>query len=107
MGIFQIFDKGQRGAEIRKYIYIAITSTAIQKCHNQDEFDLKYPQILEISVKGEKTRAILLEKMAEIKKELESEQFFTQVRYGTAFYIMRPNKLDFLGDAFNPGVTDE
>ncbi len=43
---------------------------AIQKCHNQDEFELKYPQILEMSVKGEKTRAILLEKMAEIKKEL-------------------------------------
>ncbi|MGI0097870.1 MAG: ATP-grasp domain-containing protein, partial [Nitrosopumilaceae archaeon] len=40
------------------------------KCHNQDEFNLKYPQILEMSVKGEKTRAILLEKMAEIKKEL-------------------------------------
>ncbi len=43
---------------------------AIQKCHNQDEFELKYPQILEMSVKGEKTRAILLEKMAEINKEL-------------------------------------
>ena len=25
---------------------------AIQKCHNQDEFELKYPQILEMSVKG-------------------------------------------------------
>jgi TRAP-type C4-dicarboxylate transport system substrate-binding protein len=46
-------------------------------------------------------------KMAEIKNELESEQFFTQVSYGTAFYVMQPNKLDFFGDAFNPGVTDE
>ena len=43
---------------------------AIQKCNNADEFELKYPQILEMSVKGEKTRAILLEKMAEYKKEL-------------------------------------
>ena len=43
---------------------------AIQKCNNADELELKYPQILEMSVKGEKTRAILLEKMAEYKKEL-------------------------------------
>jgi succinyl-CoA synthetase beta subunit len=42
----------------------------IQMCHNNDEFELKYPQVLEMSIKGEKTRAILLEKMAEIKKEL-------------------------------------
>jgi len=51
---------------------------AIQKCHNQDEFELKYPQILEMSVKGEKTRAILLEKMAEIKKELYLSLFLNR-----------------------------
>ncbi len=51
---------------------------AIQKCHNEDEFDLKYPQILEMSVKGEKTRAILLEKMAEIKKELYLSLFLNR-----------------------------
>src|SRR4030065_1721866 len=51
---------------------------AIQKCHNQDEFNLKYPQILEMSVKGEKTRAILLEKMAEIKKELYLSLFLNR-----------------------------
>ncbi len=51
---------------------------AIQKCHNQDEFELKYPQILEMYVKGEKTRAILLEKMAEIKKELYLSLFLNR-----------------------------
>jgi len=42
----------------------------IQKCHNEDEFELKYPQILEMVIKGEKARAVLLEKMVEIKNEL-------------------------------------
>ena len=42
----------------------------IQMCHNDDEFDLKYPQVMGLTVKGEKARAILLEKMADIKKEL-------------------------------------
>lgn len=51
---------------------------AIQKCHSKDEFELKYPQILEMSVKGEKTRAILLEKMAEIKKELYLSLFLNR-----------------------------
>jgi succinyl-CoA synthetase beta subunit len=51
---------------------------AIQKCHNQDEFDLKYPQILEMSVKGEKTRAILLEKMAEYQKEIYLSLFLNR-----------------------------
>lgn len=51
---------------------------AIQKCRNQDEFELKYPQILEMSVKGEKVRAILLEKMAEYKKELYLSLFLNR-----------------------------
>jgi len=42
----------------------------ILKCQNDDEFDLKYPQVLGLTIKGEKARAILLEKMADIKKEL-------------------------------------
>jgi succinyl-CoA synthetase beta subunit len=42
----------------------------IQKCQNDDEFELKYPQVLDLTIKGEKARAILLEKMADIKKEL-------------------------------------
>ena len=41
----------------------------IQKCHNEDEFELKYPQVLNMSIKGEKTRAVLLEKMSEYEKE--------------------------------------
>ncbi|MGQ0376737.1 MAG: succinate--CoA ligase subunit beta [Nitrososphaerota archaeon] len=51
---------------------------AIQKCNNADEFELKYPQILEMTVKGEKTRAILLEKMAEYKKELYLSLFLNR-----------------------------
>jgi succinyl-CoA synthetase beta subunit len=39
-------------------------------CHNDDEFELKYPQVMDLTIKGEKARAILLEKMADIKKEL-------------------------------------
>ena len=43
---------------------------AIQKCHNVDEFELKYPEIMQKVVKGEKTKAILIEQMLEYKKEL-------------------------------------
>ena len=42
----------------------------IQKCQNDDEFELKYPQVMGLTIKGEKARSILLEKMADIKKEL-------------------------------------
>ena len=42
----------------------------IQKCQNEDEFEIKYPQVMDLTIKGEKARAILLEKMADIKKEL-------------------------------------
>ena len=42
----------------------------IQKCQNDDEFEIKYPQVMDLTIKGEKPRAILLEKMADIKKEL-------------------------------------
>ena len=51
---------------------------AIQKCHNIDEFELKYPEIMQKVVKGEKTRAILLEKMADIKKELYLSLFLNR-----------------------------
>ena len=46
-------------------------------------------------------------KMANIKEELKSKEYFTEVRYGIAFDIMIPNKLDFLGDAFNSSYADE
>ena len=51
---------------------------AIQKCHNTDEFELKYPEIMQKMVKGEKTRAILLEKMADYKKELYLSLFLNR-----------------------------
>jgi len=35
-----------------------------------------------------------------ILAELKSEDFFTNVRYGTAWDMIRICKLDFLGDAF-------
>ncbi len=50
----------------------------IQKCRNEDEFELKYPQVLGLTIKGEKARAILLEKMAEIKKELYLSLFLNR-----------------------------
>ncbi len=50
----------------------------IQKCKNDDEFELKYPQVLEMSIKGEKSRAILLEKMADIKNELYLSLFLNR-----------------------------
>jgi len=45
-------------------------------------------------------------KMANIKEELKSKEYFTEVRYGIAFDIMIPNKLTFLGDAFNSSYAD-
>ena len=45
-------------------------------------------------------------KMARIKEELKSKEYFTEVRYGIAFDVMIPNKLDFLGDAFNPNSNE-
>lgn len=50
----------------------------IQKCNNEDEFELKYPQVLGMTIKGEKARAILLEKMADIKKELYLSLFLNR-----------------------------
>ena len=40
-------------------------------------------------------------KLDTIKQELKNEYWFTQVKYGVAYDVMRPNNLDFLGDAFN------
>ena len=50
----------------------------IQKCNSDDEFDLKYPQVMDMTIKGEKARAILLEKMADIKKELYLSLFLNR-----------------------------
>ena len=45
-------------------------------------------------------------KMASIKQELKNTYWFTEVKYGIAFDVMIPNKLDFLGDAFNPNSNE-
>ena len=50
----------------------------IQKCQNDDEFEIKYPQVMDLTIKGEKARAILLEKMANIKKELYLSLFLNR-----------------------------
>ena len=50
----------------------------IQKCHTRDEFELKYPEVLNMAIKGEKTRAILLEKMSEYEKEIYLSLFLNR-----------------------------
>jgi len=50
----------------------------IQKCHNMDEFDIKYPQVLDMEIRGERARAVLLEKVADIKKELYLSLFLNR-----------------------------
>ena len=45
-------------------------------------------------------------KMANIKRELKDTYWFTDVRYGIAYDVMRPNNLDFLGDAFKVKCYD-
>ena len=45
-------------------------------------------------------------KMASIKRELKDTYWFTDVRYGIAYDVMRPNNLDFLGDAFKVECYD-
>ena len=50
----------------------------IQIVKNQDEFELKYPQVAGMTIKGEKARAILLEKMAEYEKEIYLSLFLNR-----------------------------
>lgn len=50
----------------------------IQVVKNQDEFELKYPQVAGMTIKGEKARAILLEKMAEYQNELYLSLFLNR-----------------------------
>ena len=50
----------------------------IQVCSNADEFELKFPQVAGLVIKGEKARAILLEEQADIKKELYLSLFLNR-----------------------------
>ncbi len=47
----------------------------IQMCHNDDEFELKYPQVMDLTIKGEKARAILLERWQTSKKSCTYQYF--------------------------------
>ncbi len=50
----------------------------IQKCSGPNELGIKYEQIRNMTIKGESARAILLEKMAEIRKELYLSLFLNR-----------------------------
>lgn len=50
----------------------------VRVCRNEDEFDLNYPQVLNLVIGGEKARAVLLEKMADIRQELYLSLFLNR-----------------------------
>lgn len=50
----------------------------IQKCSSMDEFEIKCPQVLGMEVRGEKARAVLLESVAEVSKELYLSVFLNR-----------------------------
>ena len=51
----------------------------IQKCQNDDEFELKYPQVMDLdNQRRERQEQFLLEKMADIKKELYLSLFLNR-----------------------------
>lgn len=50
----------------------------VQLCHNADEFEIKYPQVMNLVIKGESARAVLLEEMAKIRKELYLSLFLNR-----------------------------
>jgi len=50
----------------------------IQKCSSMDEFEIKYPQVLGMEVKGEKARAVLLERVVEAERELYLSVFLNR-----------------------------
>ncbi len=88
MGFTSInIDQGRKDASVLGFPFVIKAQMAvggrgkagaIQKCQNADEFELKYPEIMQKEVKGEKTKAILLEKMADIKKELYLSLFLNR-----------------------------
>ena len=52
----------------------------IQKCGSADELELKYPQVAGMTVKGERARAVLLERTADISRELYLSLFLNRSR---------------------------
>ena len=50
----------------------------IQICKNADELSIKYPQVMELEIKGERARAILIEEAAVIKNEMYLSLFLNR-----------------------------
>lgn len=72
-------DEAKNGAELLGYPFVLKSQLtvggrgkagAIQKCKNPSELEIKFTELLNMEVKGEKPRGILLEAMANISKEL-------------------------------------
>ena len=79
--------KGREDAKALGYPFVIKTQVpvggrgkagGIQLCYNSDEFELKYPQVMDLIIKGEKARAILLERMADIDKEMYLSLFLNR-----------------------------
>ena len=80
-------EAGRRDAEILGYPFVIKFQApvggrgkagGIQRCSNADEFEVRYPQVLNMTIKGERARAILLEKVADIRKELYLSLFLNR-----------------------------
>ena len=50
----------------------------IQICKNADELSIKYPQVMDLEIKGERARAILIEEAAVIKNEMYLSLFLNR-----------------------------
>lgn len=52
----------------------------IQTCGGPDELELRYPQVAGLTIKGEAARAVLLERMADVERELYLSLFLNRSR---------------------------
>lgn len=50
----------------------------IQKCSSMDELEIKYPQVSGLEIRGERARAVLLERVAEAEQELYLSVFLNR-----------------------------
>lgn len=80
-------DDGRRDAQTLGYPFVIKFQApvggrgkagGIQKCSGPDEFEIRYPQVLNMTIKGERARAVLLEKMADIRQELYLSLFLNR-----------------------------
>ena len=79
--------QGRKDAEELGYPFVAKAQVpvggrgkagGVQKCSSAEEFELRYPEILGMSIKGERTRAVLLERVADVSKELYLSLFLNR-----------------------------